>query len=150
MLSRRFFCLQLDWPITKGGLISGSLRYLFREFRIPRYVQFVSTCTELRHDNKTGAYLQLLQSKASSSPYLGVVFEGWTADNGPKSTSHRSGSNLKSPLLTSNTPALLTSRLIKPCPHIVLPLFVEVVVVYHIVVFWSHGGKVVVLNLQVT
>lgn len=122
----------------------------FREFSIPRYVQFVSTCTELRHDNKTGAYLQLLQSKASSSPYLGVIFEGWTADNGSKSTSHRSGSNLKSPLLTSNTPALLTSRLIKPCPHIVLPLFVEVVVVYHIVVFWSHGGKVVVLNLQVT
>lgn len=122
----------------------------FHDFSILRYVQSVITCTELRHDNRTGAYLQLLQSKASSSSYLGVVLEGWTADNGSKSTSNRSGSNLKSPLLTSNTPALLTSRLIKPCPHIVLPLFVEVVVVYHIVVFWSHGGKVVVLNLQVT
>ena len=122
----------------------------FHDFSILRYVQSVITCTELRHDNRTGAYLQLLQSKASSSSYLSVVLEGWTADNGSKSTSNRSGSNLKSPLLTSNTPALLTSRLIKPCPHIVLPLFVEVVVVYHIVVFRSHGGKVVVLNLQVT
>ena len=121
----------------------------FCDFSIPRYVQSVFTCTELRHDNKTEAYLQLLQSKASTSPYLGVVLEGWTSDNRSKSTSNRSGSNLKSPLLTSNTSALLTSRLIKPCPHIVLPLFVEVVVVYHIVVFWSHGGKVVVLNLQV-
>ena len=122
----------------------------FHDFSILRYVQSVITCTELRHDNRTGAYLQLLQSKASSSSYLGVVLEGWTADNGSKSTSNRSGSNLKSPLLTRNTSALLTSRLIKPCPHIVLPLFVEVVVVYHIVVFWSHGGKVVDLNLQVT
>lgn len=120
----------------------------FHDFSILRYVQSLITCTELRHDNRTGAYLQLLQSKASSSSYLGVVLEGWTADNGSKSTSNRSGSNLKSPLLTSNTPALLTSRLIKPRPHIVLPLFVEVVVVYHIVVFWSHGGKVVVLNLR--
>ena len=91
--------------------------------------------------------LQFFQREATSCPDLCVILESRASNNGSKSSSHWSWGHLQRPFGASLAAALLTSRLIKPCFDIVLPLLVEVVIMYHVVVFGCHGGKAVGLHL---
>merc|ERR1719477_78266 len=68
---------------------------------------------------------EFFQSETTSHSHLGVVFVRRAPYDRPQRTSNRSWCNRQRLLLTSNSSALLTARLVEPCFDTVLPVLFE-------------------------
>ena len=86
-------------------------------------------------------YLQFLERETTSSPDLGVVFEGRAVYSRSQWSCHRSGGN-STGLLDPSTSATLGSHgLVEPCPHTVLPVLLEMDIGNSAVSDFGHGDN---------
>ncbi len=141
VLNKRAYC----FPIVLSCTIIGandkecSLGNLIRihfsnEWNVP-WTRFQRHCTwRIGIPGITTTYPQFFKRKASAKSLFSVVFKCWTSYNWPKWSGNRSWGDLQSFLLSSNSPSLLSARLIKPCLYIILPVFTEMCIRDHIIV----------------
>ena len=117
---------------------------------IIRHALYTGHALCIRHPFHIGFYLmqnildhtypQFFKSEASAKSNFGVVLECWTSDNWPK-VSNWSGWYLSSFLLSGYSSSLLSSRLVKPCFYVVLPVFMKMAIRNYVVVLHSKGIK---------